>query len=58
MQHLERVLGLAEIWSGLNDNVTTTWKANQTVWNAALSSLGYWFANDYTDPQCLGGTES
>ncbi|KAI0651820.1 polysaccharide lyase family 8 protein [Trametes meyenii] len=57
--HWERILTFASAWHGGLKNAAQFVQSDQV--RAALSSaMGFWFANDFTDPACLdsGGDEA
>ncbi|TXT11176.1 hypothetical protein VHUM_01927 [Vanrija humicola] len=51
-EHLARVLGLGQVWSGLNTNVTN-YANDSGVYDTAVKALDWWFRNDYNNTGCL-----
>lgn len=54
-EHWIRVITMASAWSGLNP-WSSDYTDNPDVLAAALKGMDWWFANDYTNPACIGGT--
>ncbi|KAL1410457.1 hypothetical protein Q8F55_004468 [Vanrija albida] len=51
-EHLARVLGLGQAWSGLNANVSS-YAGDAGVHDTAVRALDWWFRNDYNNTGCL-----